>query len=77
MKRRKERSGCLGVLLWPFVALWTLVATIIKVVGRVVAFIVGLALMIVGAILTVTIVGAVVGVPLAVLGLLLVTRSLF
>jgi polyferredoxin len=77
MARHKESGGCLAVVLWPFVALWTLIATIIKLVGRLVALIFGLVLMIIGAVLTVTVVGSVVGVPLAVLGLLLVLRSLF
>jgi hypothetical protein len=77
MTKRKQSSGCLGVLMWPFVALWTLVATLIKLVGRVVAFGLGFVLMIVGLILTATVIGAVVGVPLAAFGFLLMIRSLF
>lgn len=77
MNNRQQPSGCMSILLWPFVALWTLVATIIQLVGRVLAFVIGLVFMIAGALLTVTVIGAVVGIPLAVLGLLLVMRSLF
>jgi hypothetical protein len=62
---------------WPLVALWKVVTTIIQWVGRMVALVIGVLLMIVGALLTITIIGAVVGVPLAVLGFLLVVRSLF
>ena len=77
MSTRSKGNGCLAVLLWPFVALWLLLTAVIKLAGRLLALVIGLALMIVGALLTVTIIGAVVGVPLAAVGLLLVVRSLF
>lgn len=63
--------------LWPFVALWNLVVYIVSLTGRLVAVILGLVLMLVGAILTFTIVGAIIGIPLAVIGLLLVVRGLW
>jgi len=63
--------------LWPFVAIWNLVVYIVSLTGRLVAILLGLALMLLGAILTVTIVGAIVGVPLAVIGFLLVIRGLW
>lgn len=64
-------------IFWPFVALWRLVATIIEIAGRLVGIILGVVLMIVGALLTATVIGAIVGIPLAVFGLLLVMRGLF
>jgi len=63
--------------LWPFVALWRLLAGIVEVTGRLVAVILGAVLMIVGALVSLTVVGAVVGVPLAILGFLLILRGLF
>ncbi|RPI80522.1 MAG: hypothetical protein EHM41_22570 [Chloroflexi bacterium] len=63
--------------LWPFVAIWNLVVYIVSLTGRLVAILLGLTLMLLGAILTVTIVGAIVGVPLAVIGFLLVIRGLW
>jgi len=63
--------------LWPFVAIWNLVVYIVSLTGRLVAILLGLALMLLGAILTVTIVGAIVGVPLAIIGFLLVVRGLW
>jgi hypothetical protein len=63
--------------LWPFVALWKLIAGIVAVTGRLVAVILGLVLMIVGVIVSLTVVGAIVGIPLAILGLLLILRGLF
>ena len=63
--------------LWPFVAIWKLVAGIIELTGRLVAAILGLVLMIVGVILTVTIIGAIVGIPLIIFGFLLIIRGFF
>jgi hypothetical protein len=63
--------------LWPFWALWKLVIGIIALTGRLAGAIIGLVLLIVGAVLTVTVVGAVVGIPFIVFGLLLIVRSLF
>jgi len=63
--------------LWPFVALWELLAGIIKLTGRLVAAVLGLVLMIVGVILTLTVIGAIVGIPLLIFGFLLVVRGFF
>ena len=63
--------------LWPFVALWRLLAFILELTGR----ILGLALVIVGIVLSLTlsltVVGAIVGIPLAIFGLMLMVRGLF
>lgn len=63
--------------LWPFAALWGLVAGIINVTGRLVAMLLGLVLMIAGVALTLTVVGAIVGVPLLIFGFMLAVRGLF
>ena len=63
--------------LWPFWLIWKLVAGIIEFTGRLVGAILGLVLMIVGVVVSLTIVGIVIGAPLAVFGFLLVMRSLF
>jgi hypothetical protein len=62
--------------LWPFVALWRLVAGLITITGRFVAIILGVVFMIVGVLLSLTIVGAILGIPLGLFGLLLVIRGL-
>jgi hypothetical protein len=64
-------------ILWPFVALWKLLAGLITVTGRLVAVILGAALMLLGGLVSLTVVGAVIGIPLAVLGLLIILRGLF
>jgi len=45
--------------------------------GRLVAVILGLVFLIVGGILTITVVGAIVGIPFIIFGLLLIVRGLF
>jgi hypothetical protein len=64
-------------ILWPFWAIWRLVVGVIAFTGRVVGAILGLVLMIAGAILTITIIGAFVGIPLIIFGFMLLMRSLF
>jgi hypothetical protein len=63
--------------LWPFMALWRLVTFILEMTGRFVAILLGFVLMAVGVLVSLTVVGAVVGVPVALFGLLLVFRGLF
>jgi hypothetical protein len=63
--------------LWPFAALWKLLAVIVEMTGRLVAMVLGIVLMIVGVLVSLTIVGAIVGVPLAVVGLLLFIKGIF
>lgn len=62
--------------IWPFWAILRFVGFIIEMVGRLVGAILGFVLIVVGVILTFTVVGAIVGIPLAAFGLLLFVRSL-
>lgn len=63
--------------LWPFVALWRLLAMIVEMTGRFVAMVLGIVFIVVGVIVSLTIVGAIVGVPLAIMGLLLFLKGIF
>ncbi len=63
--------------LWPFAAIWKLLAVIVEMTGRFVAMILGIVLILVGFIVSLTIIGAIVGVPLAIIGLLLLLRGIF
>lgn len=65
------------ILLWPFVAVWNLVTFILKMTGRLVLIILGLVTMILGVVVSLTVIGAVVGIPLFVFGFLLVMRGIF
>lgn len=63
--------------LWPFVALWRLLAMIVEMTGRFVAMVLGIVFIIVGVIVSLTLIGAIIGVPLAIVGLLLFLKGIF
>ena len=65
------------VLLWPFYAIWRLLTLILGLVGRLVCALIGIALMIAGVAIAMSVVGAPLGLPLAAFGFLLVVRALF
>ena len=64
-------------ILWPFVALWDLLAFILRLTGRLVGVVIGLVLMIAGAVLCFTVIGLPIGIPLIVLGFALMIRGIF
>lgn len=64
-------------LLWPFYALWRLVTFVLSATGRLLCGVLGVALTLAGAILVLTVVGFPLGVPLVMLGVLLLVRALF
>ena len=65
------------ILLWPIYAIWRLLTFILAVVGRLLCALLGIALMIGGVAVTMSVVGAPLGIPLAAFGFLLVIRALF
>jgi hypothetical protein len=65
------------VLLWPFYAIWRLLTFVLNVVGRLIGSILGLGFMIAGVAITMSVVGAPIGIPLASLGFLLLLRAVF
>lgn len=64
-------------LLWPLYALWRLLSLILEATGRLVLAVLGIVLMVVGLVVSLTVVAAPIGLPLAVLGLLLLLRAFF
>lgn len=64
-------------VLAPFKALWWFLTLIIEMTGRLVAGILGMVLVLAGVLLSLTIIGAIVGIPLILVGGLLVLRSVF
>jgi hypothetical protein len=76
-KVTNKKAKRVPLLLWPFYAIWRLVAFILEVTGRIVGVVLGLVLLILGLLVSLTVIGAVVGVPLIILGLLLILRGLF
>ena len=72
-----ERERKVPWLLWPFYAIWRLMAFILEMTGRLIGVVLGLVFLIVGLLVSLTVIGAVVGVPLIILGMLLILRGLF
>ena len=65
------------LLLWPFYAIWRLLTFVLSVAGRLICSILGIGIMIAGVAITMSVVGAPIGIPLAALGFLLLVRALF
>ncbi len=65
------------ILLWPFYAIWRVVTFILELTSRIICALIGLALMAAGVAITVTIVAAPIGIPIAAFGFLLLVRALF
>lgn len=65
------------ILLWPLYAIWRLLTLVLNVVGRLLCALLGLGLMIGGVLITLSVIGAPLGIPLASLGFLLLVRALF
>lgn len=73
----QERKSHVPWFLWPFWALWRLVTFILEMTGRLVGLILGGVFIVVGVLLSLTVVGAILGIPLALFGGLLTVRCLF
>lgn len=64
-------------ILWPVVAVWRLVTGILKITGRIICAVLGLVFMVAGVTISLSVIGAPLGIPLAVFGSLLLVRALF
>ncbi|MDA0679794.1 MAG: hypothetical protein O3A13_12510 [Proteobacteria bacterium] len=64
-------------ILWPFYAIWKILTFILNITGRIICAVLGLSLMVAGVAISLSIVGAVLGIPLAAFGFLLAVRALF
>jgi len=73
----ERHTGATPWFLWPFVTIWELLAAIVIFTGRLLGVLLGLGLMVFGMVLIITVVGLPIGIPFAILGLLLMIRSIF
>ena len=64
-------------IFWPFVAVWRLLTFVLEVTGRIICAALGLVFMAIGVAISLSVIGAPLGVPLAVFGALLIVRALF
>ncbi len=65
------------ILLWPFYAIWRLLTFFVEMAGRLICGVLGLGLMVAGSAITITILAAPIGIPIAAVGFLLLVRALF
>jgi hypothetical protein len=64
-------------LLWPFYAIWRILTFILELTSRIIAAVIALALMAAGVSITLSVIGAPLGIPIAAFGFLLLVRALF
>lgn len=65
------------VLVWPFRMVWKLTGFVVRLVGCFLAILLGLVFMAVGVALSLTGIGLILGIPLFILGFMLLVRGLF
>lgn len=64
-------------ILWPFYAVARLITGILKLTGRLFAAVIGFVLLVAGVALSITIIGAILGIPMIIFGLMLMVRAIF
>ena len=64
-------------ILWPFYLVWRLATFVLEAAGRIVCAVLGVVIVAVGVTVSLTLIGAPLGVPLAALGVLMMLRALF
>ena len=67
----------LSIIFWPFQLIWFVVGFVFHVLGWVASIVASLFLVILGIVLTCTILGAFMGIPLVLFGILLLLKSIF
>ena len=65
------------ILLWPLYAIWRLLTFVLNLIGRLICALLGIAMMVSGVAIALSVVGTPAGIPLATLGFLLLIRALF
>lgn len=71
-----ERTHHVPWYIWPFWAILRFIGFIIEMTGRLVGAILGFVFIVLGVLLSLTLIGAIIGIPLAAFGLVLFFRSL-
>lgn len=64
-------------ILWPFMLIFNLISGIINLTGRFIGIVLGMVLMMLGLVATITIIGGIIGIPLIIFGFLLMIKSIF
>ncbi|NIV18921.1 MAG: hypothetical protein GWN47_11195 [Woeseiaceae bacterium] len=72
-----SKNNDVPILLWPFYAIWRLLTLLVELIGRLLCGFLGLGLMVAGVAITISVVAAPIGIPIAALGFLLLVRAIF
>ena len=65
------------ILFAPFLWMWQLVTLVLGLTGRLLAVVLGFVLLVVGFLVMLTVIGAIVGIPMIIVGFALIVRGLF
>lgn len=65
------------VIFWPVVAVWKIITKLVELTGILIALLVGFIFMVVGVTLSMTVVGAVIGIPLLFIGVMITLRAIY
>lgn len=65
------------LLFFPVIMMWRLSMFFLRLTGRIVGMFLGLGFLIAGVLFSITIVGAIIGIPLFIIGLLMIISSFF
>ena len=65
------------ILFAPFIWVWQLVSFILGLTGRLLAVLLGFVLLALGLLVTLTVIGAIIGIPMLIVGFALIVRGLF
>jgi len=65
------------ILLWPLVGMWRIITFFANAVGILLTLLIGFTLMVAGLVLTWTVIFSILGIPLFIIGVLLVVRGLY
>jgi hypothetical protein len=66
----------LYLLLFPFIVVWRLLEFLLKLIGRLILVLIGLISMCAGLVLCFTIIGLALGIPLIIIGFILILRAI-
>ncbi|HUG15353.1 MAG TPA: hypothetical protein VMM78_10075 [Thermomicrobiales bacterium] len=64
------------IVAFPFVVVWAIIRLVLNLTGRLIAILIGAAFIIVGIALCATVIGAILGIPLILVGATLIIRAI-
>ncbi|NLN49794.1 MAG: hypothetical protein GX154_12075 [Clostridiales bacterium] len=65
------------ILLFPFILSWKIAAYMLKLTGKLLVVILGFIVLALGILLSLTIVGAIVGIPMIIIGFAMIIKGIF